>query len=135
MHTSDSDERCVSFRALPFQCLSKPLCVALIVQLPFSALRCRYSCGGGEGLQLHKERDLPLVTRFADSYSTYGVAILPLSHMLTINHKLACAATRQLGFPQRPRAIVEPDERPFSTGLCLQVLSCTARLSRIYPVH
>jgi len=38
---------------------------------------------GGEGQKLHQGRDLPLVTRFADSYSTVyiRVATLPLHHV------------------------------------------------------
>lgn len=90
---------------------------------------------GGEGQKIHQGRDLSLVTRFADSYSTYGWLLCHFTHVDNSTHKLGLAATRLLRFSPGPRAIVEPDERPFSTGQCLQVLPCDARLSRSYPVH
>lgn len=125
MHASDSDERRVRLRALTSQCCRSravPLCVALIVRLPFSASRCRYSCDGGEGHRAPQGARPPP----CDSIRRL-VQYIRSSHfaMLTINHKLGCAGTRQLGFTPMPRAIVEPDEKAHSsTGQCLQVLSC-----------
>lgn len=86
MHTSDSDERCVCLRALPLQCLWKPRSATLCgINCPIAvfglAMPLFLWWRGGAPAQLHKERDLPLVTRFADSYTTYGVATLPLSHV------------------------------------------------------
>jgi hypothetical protein len=52
---------CVSLRALISQRLPDhpvPLCVALIVSLPFSALQCSYSCVEGRGRKLHQGRDV-----------------------------------------------------------------------------
>lgn len=84
LHNYDSDERCVALRALPSQCLLKPCSATLCgINCPFAVfgLAMPLFLWWRGGAQLHKERDLSLVTRFADSYTTYGVATLPLSHV------------------------------------------------------
>lgn len=51
---------------------------------------------GGEGQKLHQGRDLSLVTRFADSYSTYGWLLchfttLTIKHTNWVSRRLDCS--------------------------------------------